>query len=257
MRAVWLVLGAVTTALALLLSTAAIWNGFAKAGLPTEAAGWSIPFRAASLKIEVGEGDIGLNVLAGKAGQVVVDRTMRWSRDKPVSTEKWENGTLRLDAACSGSDRRSRPLCQVFYDVFVPPEASVEATTGSNPLMVSGLYGDVRVTSTAGDLILISVAGAVRARSGTGEIKARELSGGQVDAETGEGSVDLSFRTRPTSVKAVIRASGDVNLSVPGGSYDVTSDAEGSRIDVKREPGSARKIIARTPDGSVFVCCHQ
>ncbi|MER6946864.1 DUF4097 family beta strand repeat-containing protein [Nonomuraea sp. NPDC000554] len=257
MRAVWLVLGAVTTALALLLSTSAIWNEFARASLPTETTGWSRPFRATSLKIEVGEGDIGLNVLAGEAGEVVANRTMEWSRDKPVVTEKWGDGTLRLDATCSGSDPRSRPRCQVFYDVFVPPEASVEATTGSGPLNVSGLYGDVRVTSAAGDLGLVGVAGAVWARSGTGEIRARELSGGQVDAETGEGSVNLSFSGRPTSVKAVVRASGDVNLSVPGGSYDVTSDAEESRIDVKREPGSARKIIARTPDGSVFVCCRR
>jgi hypothetical protein len=59
-------------------------------------------------------------------------------------------------------------------------------------------------------------------------------------------------------VRAVVRAAGDINVLMPGDriSYDVTTSATNVDLDVRRDPGSPRKITAETGDGRIRVCCE-
>jgi hypothetical protein len=257
MRAAWLTAGALATVLALLLSTTQIWRAFARARTPTDTAYRSIPFTRDHVLIKAGKGDVNLLIMPGRAGELLVDRTLRWSKQRPTVTEDWDEptGTLRLDATCPGSDQPDGPFCRADYVLMVPPETAIEAGTTQGTLDVNDVYGSVRLTSVSGGVVVRNVTGSIWARTGSGDVRADSLDGGPADVEVGSGDVHLSFVTPPVSVKAVIRTTGDVRVTVPSIAYAVTVDAADSTLDVKSDADSPRKIIARAPSGTVSICC--
>ncbi|GAA3712580.1 hypothetical protein GCM10022224_092680 [Nonomuraea antimicrobica] len=258
MRAAWLAAGAVVTVFALVLSTAALWVGVAGARMPMDVTMRSIPFNRGDMRIETGRGQVDLIVLPGKAGELVIDRALRWSRDRPTVTEEWDarSGTLRLDAVCSGSDQPQGPLCRADYTVYVPPEIDLEASASGGVLDVGDLFGSVRLTSVSGDVSVRAITGDLWARTETGSIRGMNLSGRRADVEVGWGNVSLTFAGVPAEVRAVVRTVGDVDLTVPDNLYAVTTSAANITLDVRRDADAPRKITAEAPKGSVSVCCR-
>ncbi|MEV0167186.1 DUF4097 family beta strand repeat-containing protein [Nonomuraea fuscirosea] len=259
MRAAWLAGGAVATVIALAVSTIGIWDGFARARVPTDFTSRSIPFADGQVHISTGRGQVNLDIVAGQAGELRIDRELHWSRERPTVSEEWDavTATLRLDAVCPGSDQPDGPLCVANYMLSVPPETDVEARTAGGRLSVDELFSDVRVTSVAGDVRLNAISGDVWARTGTGDVEGSELSGNTADVEVGSGDVRLMFTAAPSEVKAVVRTSGDVALDVPGGVYDVQATGVNTTVGVRRNPAAKKKIVAGTSDGMVTVCCRR
>ncbi|MEV0230233.1 DUF4097 family beta strand repeat-containing protein [Nonomuraea sp. NPDC050786] len=261
MRGVWLAAGAVATVIALVISTLVLWRGVARARMPEENTQRSIPFAQKNVRIKTGMGaQVDLSVLPGRAGELVVMKSLVWSRERPAVTDDWDalSSTLRLDAVCPGVDEpegRDVPLCQADFTVFVPPETDIEAATTSGDLVVNDVFGKLRVSSISGEVHVDNISGAIWARAGTGVIEARGLDVDRADAEIGSGKVSLSFMSAPTEVKAVVRTKGDINLNVPKAAYHVTVDATESDIDVEQNPQASRNIVARAPRGTVSVCC--
>ncbi|HEX4811596.1 MAG TPA: hypothetical protein VFV66_02445 [Nonomuraea sp.] len=258
MRAAWLAAGTVATVIALLLSTVLLWRGFARARTPIDTVHRSIAFTSDKVEIRTSSGPVNLVVVPGRAGELLITRTLRWSQDRPVATEVWDaaRSTLRLEADCRGADQPDGPVCQADYLVSVPPETHLVAATTRGKLTVSEAFGSVRVTSVSGNVRLDDVAGPVWARSGTGSVTGGRLAGGLADVETGSGNVDLSFAGAPASVRAVVRTAGDVNVYVPPAAYDVTVSAPNATVAVKRDKTSPRKITARVKAGWVSLCCR-
>ncbi|MEU8250500.1 hypothetical protein [Nonomuraea sp. NPDC048916] len=257
MRKLWLTLGAVATAFTLVGSTVGLWHAFAEAQPPKESTRRSIPFELAKLKLEAERGNVSLQVLPGEAGELVLERMLRWSADKPAVTEDWDGRTLRLSAVCPGSDRFDPPLCQADYLLLVPPETDLEIATVNGGLGVSRVHGDVRATSVSGPVHIEDTRGDLWVRSGSGDVRADGLTGYHVDVEVGSARVELSFRASPSEVRAVARAAGDVDVFVPSElTYDVTTDALRIDVNVLTDKESPRKITAGTPDGVVFLCCR-
>ncbi|MEV0596542.1 hypothetical protein [Nonomuraea cavernae] len=257
MRKVWLVLGAVTTAFTLMAFSIGMWHGFAKAKPPKESTRRSIPFSLSKLKLDAERGDVSLQVLPGEAGELVLERSLRWSAEKPAVAEDWDGRTLKLSAVCPGSDRFDPPLCEADYTLFMPPETDLEVTTVNGRLDLADLRGDVRATSVSGQVRVTGARGDLWVRSGTGDVDADALTGDHVDVEVGSAAVLLSFRESPSDVRAVARAAGDVHVLVPAElTYDVTTDALQVDADVLTDKESPRKITAATSDGQVFLCCR-
>lgn len=258
MRAAWLAAGTVATVIALLISTVLLWRGFAKGRTPVDVTQRSIPFMKNKVEIEVAAGQVSLFILTGRAGELLINRTMRWSKDRPDITEDWDAGTstLRLEAACPGADQPDGPVCRADYTIFVPPETDIVAGTTSGELSVHDTFGSLRLTSVSGHVRLNEISGTVWARTGTGNIDAHRLDGDQADVETGSGDVNLSFVNPPTSVRAVVRTRGNVEVDVPEGAYDATVNATNATIDIKRDKGSPRKIVATAKEGVVSLCCR-
>jgi hypothetical protein len=258
MRAVWLIVGALTTAVALLLSTTALWQGFATTRMPEDTKQRSIPFNAPKIKVSASKGDVRVSILPGKAGEVFIHRSLRWTRDRPTVTEDWDarTSTLRLDAVCPEADQPEGPRCMAEYLLFVPPETDIEAGTTRGGLSVGDVFGDVRLNSVSGDVRVTDLAGSLWARVGTGNVNADGLDAQKTDVEVGAGNVHLSFVSPPADVRAVVRTSGDVGVHVRGGSYDVSVVGRNTTLDIGKDPGSPRKIIARAPDGNVTLCCR-
>ncbi|PZG15080.1 hypothetical protein [Nonomuraea aridisoli] len=257
MRALWLAAGAVLTVVALVVSTTVLWHEFARARTPRDDTTRSIPFAHEQVRIIVGEGDVSLSITSGRAGELWIGRSLRWSRDRPTVTEDWDErtATLRLEAVCP--DQPAGPLCHADYAVSVPPETDVEANMSHGPLFASDLFGSVRLTSSSGIVHVMDLAGPLRVRTGTGDVLAERLAGGEADVETGSGMVQVSFMEPPDTVRAVVRTRGDVTVRTPAVAYDVDLEAARSRVDVERDELSTRKITARAPRGTVSLstCC--
>ncbi|MEV4577869.1 DUF4097 family beta strand repeat-containing protein [Nonomuraea jabiensis] len=258
MRVAWLAAGALATAIALLLSVGGLWRGVARARMPEESTQRSIAFEHKNVRIKAGKGtQVDLTVLPGRAGELLIDRALRWSRDRPTITEEWDvrSSTLRLDAVCPGEEQPDGPVCWADYVIYVPPEIDVEASTGNGLLHVNDLFGKVRLSSVAGNIVVNNISGTIWARSGTGNVDATELDVEAADVEIGSGDVDLSFLSAPTTVNAVVRTAGNVSLDLPKTIYHVTAEGPDTNIDVDQNPASPRKVVVRAPKGRVSVCC--
>ncbi|MEV0197453.1 DUF4097 family beta strand repeat-containing protein [Nonomuraea sp. NPDC050691] len=256
MRAIWLAVGTIATIAGLIVSTALLFHGFADAERPSELSRGSFPWQGAQVRLVIEEGVTDVSIITGEAGEVVVERWVRWTDRKPEVTEEWGAGSLRLSTDCQSSARRSPPSCQVGYAIQVPPETALEATTATASLNLSQIHGKVRVTSVSGDVNVDGAAGDLYVRSGSGDVKAMALGGERADVEVGSGGVHLVFRQPPAEVRAVVRTSGTVMVEVPRKStYDVTADAPNVDMDVRREAGAPRRITASVAEGLVDICC--
>ncbi|MFI7449230.1 DUF4097 family beta strand repeat-containing protein [Nonomuraea sp. NPDC049714] len=255
MRAAWLIAGSVMTVLALLMSTVALSRGMAMAQAPSEHTTRTIPFPGNSqLRIEANGGHVRLDIHAGEAGMIVVDRELQWSQAKPSVSEDWNGRTLRLDTSCV-QEWLQEEHCEVDYRLFVPQETDIEVVSSTSPVGVDRVHGDVRVTSVSGDVRVYDIPGPLRVRSGSGAVRANDLFADQADVEVGSGHVDLEFRTAPSRVRAVVRTSGDIDLHLPDAPYDVSANAPQVSVSTDHTATSPRKITVSTPEGTVDICC--
>ncbi|MEU7861852.1 hypothetical protein [Nonomuraea sp. NPDC049141] len=257
MRALWLSAGAMVTVLALLGTSSVLWGAFAYARPPIETTSRSIPFKLSRLKVIVARGNVNVSIHPGEAGELFLERSLRWSKQKPGVKEDWdEQRTLRLDVSCPGMDQPDAPLCQAHYTLFVPEETDIETESANGGLDVHDIFGDIRMTSESGELRAYRTSGTVWARSGSGDVTGVGLTGGEADMETGAGRVDLSFDAAPTKVRAVVRTRGDVVVVVPDLGYDVTASAKRADVNVKKDPTSPRKITIQSQNALVMPCCE-
>ncbi|MFI6298311.1 hypothetical protein ACIBEJ_42440 [Nonomuraea sp. NPDC050790] len=255
MRTVWLTFGAVLTVLALIVSTGAMWAGFALARPPTYESVRTIPFGGKQLTIEA-RGEVSVWVVPGAAGEIQLAQRLKWSDTRPSVSEDWNGTTLRLSAECPNMDDERDHTCVTDYTVFVPSETDLDATVEAGSLQVDSLYGDARLTTVSGDIGANQTVGRLWARSGSGSISAHSLRGEEADVETGEGQVMLGFLERPMNVKAKVRTQGDIVIIVEDGAYAITVVAENPDVDVVQDPSSVRKIDASAQYGRVDICCR-
>ncbi|MGW2160002.1 DUF4097 family beta strand repeat-containing protein [Nonomuraea sp. NPDC001699] len=256
MRAIWLTAGAVATVAALLLSVLLVWNGFARATAPQERQVRSVPFELSTLKVTTGSGEVNVEIAPGPAGELTIARNVGWtSIDRPVITEDWNGDTLRLDIRCGASRDPDGPVCRADYTLLVPFETGIEARTTVGDLSVGNVVGAVRLTTVSGDVRADGITGGLWARSGSGTVNGNSLLGTRADVETGSGDVRLDFASPPLTVRAVARATGDVELRLPPETYDVTTEGRRTEVEVDASTGAPRKVEARAPLGSVRVCC--
>src|SRR5688500_14149945 len=117
MRAVWLAVGSVLTAFALLLSSLSLVAEFGRARPPMESSDRSLPYDGEQLAIDATGGDVHLMIMAGIAGEVRVERTMQWTQAKPAISEKWDGKTLTLGTECRSEEIRDFERCFVNYSV--------------------------------------------------------------------------------------------------------------------------------------------
>ncbi|NUR93292.1 MAG: DUF4097 family beta strand repeat protein [Nonomuraea sp.] len=253
MRAAWLTAGTICTIIATMVATVALWRGFAMARPPVERTYRTVQFSGKSLKVEASRGRVTVRIVPGEAGVVVVDREVRWSKDRPAITQEWDGRKLTLGSTCPDTGLHNEPLCSTDFLVSVPPETAVEARSTSGQLDVTGVTRELRLTTVSGDVRVSDSAGPLTVRSGSGDIDADFLSGDKVDVETGGGDVRMLFDVAPHEIRAVARTRGAVNILVPEGRYDVTAQAERTRVLVESDSAAPRKITASAPKSSVSI----
>jgi hypothetical protein len=178
--------------------------------------------RAAAVTIETGD------------GPVTVTETYRFTDDKPTTSHRVDGSTLRLtDTGCRTDNAR----CGVEFRIHLPAAARAEITAQAGAVKVTGLTGDMSVTTQAG------------------AVEGRALGGDEVSVSTQAGATTLEFTRAPSSVRASTEV-GAIEVRVPSDtSYavDVHTAVGKADVSVPHDSTSQHKIQARTDVGAIRI----
>jgi len=189
---------------------------------------------------------------AGDAGQVVVERVVKWNGTKPAVTETWSAGTMTVRHDCGIVIRN----CSIRYTVRVPASVAVRVEATSGDVQIGGITGPLTVHSTSGDVTLSESVAPVAVTTTSGNVSLRDVRSPQVEANATSGDVKLSFDQAPQSV-SVQTTSGNVTTSVPHDprayKVDVVTTSGERRISVDQSPDAGRAISVHATSGDVTI----
>ncbi|NLU78952.1 DUF4097 domain-containing protein [Micromonospora sp. HNM0581] len=217
--------------------------------------------RITAIQVLPGAGDVVIRADSATDG-VRVKRVVRYQGEQPDATYEINGAELVLDASCG-------PRCSVSYEVTVAEGVSVRGGTGSGNVDLSRVgrvdvevgSGDVRVTAAtdsvrvetgSGNIEVYDVTAPVVMRASSGNVTGSRL-GGDVDAQTKSGNVTVELE-EPAAVRAHA-SSGNVDLTVPDGPYQVRSDVGSGRTElgVTHDPTAPLVLDLRTGSGDITV----
>jgi hypothetical protein len=232
----------------------------------------SAPERA-SLDVRTGSGSI--TVTSGPAGSVSIAARIRGRRSGRNVEERVRqleaappveqvDGTIRIGRM---ADRELLRDISISYEIVAPADILLVAQTGSGDQRIEGVRSPVDATSGSGGITLRNVQMGVRAITGSGYIRGEQVGGsfqgrtgsgdlslaqaadGDVDIETGAGTIDV------TGARRALRAStGAGNIRVdgrPAADWDI--DSKAGSIHLRVPPDSRFEVDANTAAGSVRV----
>jgi len=133
-----------------------------------------------------------------------------------------------------GNDDREVNQNVVFeYDLTVPPETELRATTGAGNQTIRGLYSRLEATSGAGNITVDDVMGDVRVRTGAGNVEISNARRGLV-AETGAGNIGAEGN--PKRDWTIHTGVGNIQVRVPEkASFDVDAACGFGRINMNHK----------------------
>ena len=204
----------------------------------------TVPQPVTSLVVQSNGGQI--QVMSAQVDRVHVTETISYDQgtSPPVVTQSVSGGRLSLsDPTCTHAG------CNVDFDVTVPADVTVTASTGGGQLTVSGtagatlassggpvqatlIAGPLTVNTGGGPLALRGVSGPLRAETDGGTLIAQDIAAATATITTGGGPAMVTFATAPEKV-SVITDGGPANLAGPGGPYNLTANSEGGPQSVR------------------------
>jgi hypothetical protein len=248
--------------------------------------------------LEVSNGSGKIDVRTGGPGTVQVLGTIRagndWRGGDPQDKVRYleanppieqTGNTIRIGRIDNPAYRNN---VSISYEIVIPSETRVKATTGSGSIRIEGTRGpvdagtgsgsirvfDVREGLTAhtgsGSIHLEHIGGSVETRTGSGSIRAEGIAG-PVKAETGSGSIFVEMTAgqgagsrdaEVTTGSGSIEVSGvDGSLQArtgsggiraggnPSGDWDV--DAASGSVTLRLEDGSSCNLVAHSSSGRI------
>jgi hypothetical protein len=214
------------------------------------------------IRISGGAGDVTIRG-GGTAGQVTIDRVVRYRGDEPGRTYRLSGTTLSIDTDCGH-------MCRVSYEIEAPEGvavrgesgsgdlrltdvAEVDVEAGSGSISVTDSSGNVTVGTGSGDIQVRSVAGSLTASAGSGGIDAKEISGDSARVKTGSGDVTLAL-DRPADVRGEV-GSGNLTVTVPAGRYRVQTDTGSgdANVGVTQDPSAEHLLDLDSGSGDITV----
>ncbi|MEU4680701.1 DUF4097 family beta strand repeat-containing protein [Micromonospora sp. NPDC023737] len=215
--------------------------------------------RITTVRVLPGSGDVIVRA-TGTASEVRIKRVVRYQGAEPKAKYEIKGGELVLDTDCGSR-------CSVSYEVTAPEGVAVrgESRSGdveltrvgavelqvrSGDVHLTGTTGPVRLEASSGDIEVSEASGPLTLRVSSGDISARRLQG-EVDAEARSGNVTLELE-KAASVRAHA-SSGEVNLVVPPGPYQVRASASSGdeNVTVTDDPTAKLVLDVSTRSGDV------
>ena len=271
-RWVWGLSGLVTAvALAipgarLITSPGTNWDNIYAAPQPVVTRTETVPQPVTGLVVQSNGGQV--QVTSARVDRVHVTETISYNQgtSPPVVTQSVSGGRLSLsDQACTHAD------CNVDFDVTVPADVTVTASTGGGQVVVSGIAGanlasgggpvratlirgPLTVNTGGGPLAVRGVSGPLRAETNGGSLIAQDIAAATATITTGGGPAMVTFATAPEKV-SVSTGGGPATLAVPGGPYNLTADSEGGSQSVRiaTDPTALPSITITSGGGSLQV----
>jgi hypothetical protein len=227
----------------------------------------TVPQPVTSLVVQSYGGQV--QVTSAQVARVNVTETISYDQgaDSPsLVTQSVSGGRLSLsDPACTHSD------CNVDFDVTVPADVTVTASTGGGQLTVSGtaganlasdggqvlatlIRGPLTVNTGGGPLSLRAVSGPLRAETDGGTLIAQDIAAATATITTGGGPAMVTFATAPEKV-LVSTDGGPATLAVPGGPYNLTADSGGGpqSVRIATDPTALPSITINSGGGPLRV----
>ena len=116
----------------------------------------------------------------------------------------------------------------IDYEIQAPPDAFLEANTGSGAINDDGVGANARLNTGSGNIHAKGLSGDATLGTGSGSIEADFTGGGNIKAETGSGSVELN------NVHGGLRAhtgSGHVKVNgSPAGPWQIETGSGGVEL---------------------------
>lgn len=189
----------------------------------------SAPVSSLVVASELGE----VTITGSQRSTVSVTEQIQYSDRPPVMTRTVTGKTLTLGYRCPNESK-----CAASYDIQVPRDVAVRASSANGEIQLSALAGPVQASSNLG---LITASG---------------LTSSTASFDSNLGEIDAVFTTAPTTVHATTDM-GAINIRVPGTvSYDVNVTPGGlgsANVTVPRSASSRHVIDAACGMGSVLI----
>jgi DUF4097 and DUF4098 domain-containing protein YvlB len=127
--------------------------------------------------------------------------------------------------------------------------AELRASTGSGSITLDTIQGGVRATTGSGSIRAENVAGGLTGQTGSGNIEYSQSAAGDVDVQTGSGGIDLRGVHGRISARA---ASGSIHAQgVPTGDWRLYTGSGGVTLELP--PDTGFELEASTGSGAVNI----
>jgi DUF4097 and DUF4098 domain-containing protein YvlB len=176
---------------------------------------------------------VGTVEITAGTGPVQVTETIRYTGDQPTTTHATDAGTLLLTNGCSGHAH----LCQVDYRVRMPAATSLDITDPAGLIKVTGLAGDLTVTTEASN------------------VEATGLTSAHTTVRDNAGHINLRYASAPALVDVTNQA-GAIEVHVPVNeayAVDATTQAGRTKVSVPQNPAATHRISAHNDAGAITI----
>ncbi len=207
-----------------------------------------------------GGGDVQIRTAA--VTETSIKRVVR-SSSNPDESYRLAGSTLTVDTSCGHN-------CSVSYEIVAPTGVAVRGELGSGDIALDGVgatdvqvrsgdlvinnaTGPVQAGATSGDVTITGATAAVTADADSGDVQVMNVAG-PVTAKVASGDLDIKLTTA-NSVTAVAN-SGDVNVIVPKGSYQIRTDTSSGDAEIHdlTNDASAKNVLdVKASSGDVMV----
>ncbi|MEV6843856.1 DUF4097 family beta strand repeat-containing protein [Actinoplanes sp. NPDC051411] len=207
-----------------------------------------------------GGGDVKITTAA--VDETTIQRIIRRTTN-PGESYHVSGSVLSLDMSCGLN-------CSVSYEIQTPPGVKVRGVLDSGDIQLAGMAdtdvqvssgdmlitdatGPVKVRATSGDIQVLRAHGTVSAVATSGDIRAIDPAGA-VTIRATSGDVQVRLAT-PNSITADV-TSGDVDISVPEGSYDIIDRARSGDTSLGgliSDPSSKNVLDVKASSGDINI----
>ncbi len=144
-----------------------------------------------------------------------------------------------------GTNHQNLRNISIDYDIQVPPDAFLNAATGSGNLTDDGVGANAKLNTGSGSIHATGLQGGFTVETGSGGIYAEQTGIGDVKAETGSGSIELRnlrgglhAETGSGTIKAGGTPSAQWRLQTGSGSVEIWTGAAAFTLDAETGSGS-------------------
>ena len=170
-------------------------------------------------------------------------------------TSRYEQsgGTLRVVHRCPAIFGFG---CRASFTIDAPAGTSITGATSNGAFRLTDLDGRIDVRTSNGGIYFDGVTAEVRARTSNGAITGSAMSSDDIDVQTSNGRITLSFAEAPDTVRART-SNGRIDLRFPADAPSYVVDASTSngqvRNEIRSDPASAATLDLATSNGDIIL----
>ncbi len=150
---------------------------------------------AGRLDLSVSTGSGSIQLTSGPAGHVHIFARVKsgWGASDDMVQQIAAHPPIQQtgNIVRIGGDHRSLGNISIDYEIQAPPDAYLDAGSGSGNVTDEGVGADAKLSTGSGSIHATGLQGGFTVGTGSGNIYAEQIGPGDVKASTGSGSIEL------------------------------------------------------------------